>query len=84
MSVATISVVYFSTPSLSVYLRVFRRPSTYTGRPFFRNSPAISAMRSKKVTRCHSVSSWRSPLVLSFHCRLVAMVTLQIAEPLGM
>jgi hypothetical protein len=40
-------------------------------------------MRSKKVMRCHSVSSWRSPLVLSFHWRLVATVMLQMAEPLG-
>src|SRR6185295_5584559 len=41
----TISVEYFSTPSLSVYLRVCSRPSMYTERPFLRYSPATSAWR---------------------------------------
>src|SRR6185437_721374 len=41
----TTSVEYFSTPSLSVYLRVCSRPSMYTERPFFRYSPATSAWR---------------------------------------
>ena len=75
------SVAYFSTPLASVYLRVLRRPSIYTERPFFRYSPAISARRPKKVTRCHSVSSRRSPELRSFHCEVVATEMLVMAEP---
>ena len=61
ISLAMMSVAYFSTPSLSVYLRVFRRPSTYTERPFFSYCPTMSASLPKKVTRCHSVSSTMLP-----------------------
>ena len=43
-------------------------------------SPAISAWRPNKTTRCHSVRSCFSPL-LSFHCSLVAMFKLVTASP---
>jgi len=59
-------------------------PSTYTGRPFFRYSPAISARRPKNTTRCHSVASRISPLALSFQRSLVAIVTLVMAAPSGL
>ncbi|CFE04104.1 Uncharacterised protein [Bordetella pertussis] len=36
------------------------------------------------TTRCHSVSSRRSPLALSFHCEVVAIDTLQMAAPSGL
>jgi hypothetical protein len=45
-SLTMMSVVYFSTPAWSVYLPYFRRPSTYSGVPFFTYSPTISANRS--------------------------------------
>ena len=35
----------YATEVVACHLRVFRRPSTYTERPFLRYSPAISAKR---------------------------------------
>src|SRR4051812_2292183 len=70
-------------PSLLVHLRVRRLPSTYTCEPLRRYSPAISASRPLKTTRCHSVASFISPLCLSFHLSVVAMVTLATRSPLG-
>src|SRR5688572_17569712 len=84
MRSATISVVYLSWPSLSCHLRVRRRPSTYTCEPFFRYSPAISASLPRNTIRCHSVSSFFSPLALSFHWKDVATDTLVSAAPSGM
>src|SRR5687768_4467408 len=58
------------------------RPSMYTGEPFFRYSPAISAVLPKNATRCHSVCSCFSPL-LSFHVSVVATLMFVTASPLG-
>jgi len=44
---------------------------------------AISASRLKNTTRCHSVRSCFSPLVLSFHWSVVAIEMLVIAPPSG-
>jgi hypothetical protein len=62
---ARMSVAYFSTPFLSVYLRVRRLPSTYTWLPLRRYWPAISASLAKKLMLCHSVASRISPVTLS-------------------
>src|SRR3954466_10760502 len=59
------------------------RPSTYTCEPFFRYSPAISASRPKNAMRCHSVASFISPLALSFHLSVVAILMLVTASPPG-
>ena len=80
---ARISVLYFSTPAWSVHLRVRKLPSTYTCEPLRRYCPTISARRPLNTTRCHSVASRISPVCLSFHLSVVAMVTLATWSPLG-
>jgi hypothetical protein len=67
----------------SVHLRVRRLPSTYTCEPLRRYWPTISARRPLKTTRCHSVASRISPVCLSFHLSVVAIVTLATWSPLG-
>src|SRR5208282_1107956 len=61
--------------------RVCSRPSTYTERPFFRYSAAISASRCHSTTVCHSVRSCHSPF-LSLKRSLVATVMVATAVPL--
>ena len=47
------------------------------------DSPAISAERRQNSTRCHSVRSCISPVVLFFHDSDVARLILAMASPLG-
>src|SRR5205085_12544133 len=62
----TTSVEYFSAPVLSVHLRVWSAPATYSFEPFFTYFSTTSTKRSLKITtRCHSVRSLRSPVLLS-------------------
>ena len=66
-------------PVLVGVLRVWRRPSMYTERPFLRYSPAISAVRPNSrrgATRYAPASR-----ALSFHCSDVAMLRLATALP---
>src|SRR5215475_16189393 len=79
---STTSVEYFSTPLWSVHLRVCSWPSMYTLAPFFRYCSAILQSPSLKITtRCHSVFSLRSPVVLSRHDSEVATLRLAIGRP---
>src|SRR5205085_9416751 len=57
-------------------------PSMYTVRPFFRYSPAISAVRWKATRLCHSVRSCHWPS-LSLKRSLVARENFATAMPLG-
>src|SRR5690348_17665890 len=79
ISLAMMSVLQRSMPSLSVYLLLRIAPSMYTCRPFFRYSPAISARRPKYFTRCHSVRSCCSPVCLSFQLSAVAVLIVLFA-----
>src|SRR3981081_4504714 len=79
---STTSVEYFSTPAWSVHLRVCKAPSRYTLAPFFRYCSAILQSPSLKITtRCHSVFSLRSPVVLSRQLSEVATLRLAIGRP---
>src|SRR5437764_8402736 len=79
---STTSVEYFSTPAWSVHLRVCNAPSRYTLAPFFRYCSAILQSPSLKITtRCHSVFSLRSPVVLSRQLSEVATLRLAIGRP---
>src|SRR5437899_5701711 len=79
---STTSVEYFSTPLWSVHLRVCSAPSRYTLAPFFRYCSATLQSPSLKITtRCHSVFSLRSPVVLSRQVSEVATLRLAIGRP---
>src|SRR5271165_3264024 len=58
------------------------RPSMKTVRPFFRYSPATSAVRPKALMLCHSVLSCQVPS-LSFTDELVASENVAMVMPLG-
>src|SRR6516162_10283676 len=79
---STTSVVYLSCPDWSCHLRVCSEPSRYTFDPFFkycsatRHSPSL-----KMTTRCHSVRSRRSPVVLSRQVSLVATLSWTMGRP---
>src|SRR5437764_4908482 len=73
-------VLFRLTPSLSVYSSVCRRPSTYTCFPLTRYSDSDSACLPHRSILCHSVRSWRWPL-LSFHTSDVAMLNFDTAAP---
>ena len=53
--------------------RVRRLPSSCTCKPLRRCCLAISAKRSPKSRRCHSVASFISPVCLSFHVSVAAL-----------
>src|SRR5665213_4353064 len=79
---STTSVEYLSWPSLSVHLRVCNAPSRYTFKLFFRYCSTILHKPSLKITtRCHSVFSLRSPVVLSRQDSDVAIRKLAIGRP---
>src|SRR6185295_14719750 len=79
----TISVRYFFSPVWrSSQERVWSRPSRKICLPLVRYWPAISACLPQTTIWCHSVCSWRWPL-LSFQRRLVARVKLATGCPEG-
>src|SRR5260370_8094546 len=68
--------------SLSVHLRVCSWPSRSTFEPFFRYCSATLQSPSLKITtRCHSVFSLRSPVVLSRQLSEVATLRLPFWRP---
>src|SRR3981189_1405228 len=73
---------FFWLVCLSSQERVCRRPSMYTGPPFFRYSPAISASRCQSTTLCHSVLSCHCPS-LPLNLELVATVIFATGVPCG-
>src|SRR5438552_3909897 len=79
---STTSVEYFSTPLWSVHLRVCNWPSMYTLASFLRYcSATLQSPSLKMTTRCHSVFSLRSPVVLSRQLSEVATLRLAIGRP---